>query len=848
MDEDIQNQFIEKTLNHNSEVREYLLYVPASYDADNPRPLMLNFHGYSGTMQVQSQSSDMRNLAERDGCLLIYPQGLELDGDYSNHWNTSLPGGDNKSSSDDFGFVEELINTTSTEYSIDTSRVYACGYSNGAFLSYALASFKPNLIAGIGSVAGTMLDDAKQNIETNIESETPPTILPMINVHGLLDDTVSYEAGKGDYPPVSDVIDAYAQWIGASESPTTSTDGDITKYVYTNESGFNIEHYVKESGGHAWDDTWMFEQETTSELIWNYLIGQSYLGEQTQEEPVEEPSTPSETTYTTTCSQVSLISTQANSIGDEHPDYIGSAFNGNKTETLMQHAWHSYDTTLDANKTTGVIGQSFSTPHIVTQYRMFPWNHYDSKNDPREWTFEASNDNFNTVVILHDHTNQVAWGITRDGSGKLFNIPNPGAYMQYRLNITSNNGGQYLIIQELEFLGCIAQEEPTEEEPVEEPVVEEPVVEEPVVEEPVVEEPVVEEPVVEEPVVEEPVVEEVNCCTDDHISSMVTTDSELGGANIQQKNGIGGKSSIPGKLCWNEVVISDYTLPVSYDCPFEFEGEMWENGGITLDLRFNLVVDLELIFVASNGVCYETTIISGETGPFIFTKTGNSEAPFNPDEIVEEKIDEPTDEQPVNDTIDDNVTEDCECAVAFDGQTGSYVNVPYSENPSSLTVSCYFKVTSHDNVHIGSEDSGTQYIAFQQNTRTTDNTGAFYAKYTEQLESSGKLTIGMCSADGTSVEASTSDNFIELSKNYMLHAVYGDDAIKLYVNGEMITSEAKDFNIDYHPEHTLHLGRKRAIGDNTDNFFAGRMFSFYLYAKELNAEYIKTLFDTHKCE
>ena len=330
---------------------------------------------------------------------------------------------------------------------------------------------------------------------------------------------------------------------------------------------------------------------------------------------------------------------------------------------------------------------------------------------------------------------------------------------------------------------------------------------------------------------------------------MVTTDSELGGANIQQKNGIGGKSSIPGKLCWNEVVISDYTLPVSYDCPFEFEGEMWENGGITLDLRFNLVVDLELIFVASNGVCYETTIISGETGPFIFTKTGNSEAPFNPDEILEEKNDEPVElEQPVNDTTDDNVTEDCECAVAFDGQTGSYVNVPYSENPSSLTVSCYFKVTSHDNVHIGSEDFGTQYIAFQQNTRTTDNTGAFYAKYTEQLESSGKLTIGMCSADGTSVEASTSDNFIELSKNYMLHAVYGDDAIKLYVNGEMITSEAKDFDIDYHPEHTLHLGRKRAIGDNTDNFFAGRMFSFYLYAKELNAEYIKTLFDTHKCE
>ena len=96
--------------------------------------------------------------------------------------------------------------------------------------------------------------------------------------------------------------------------------------------------------------------------------------------------------------------------------------------------------------------------------------------------------------------------------------------------------------------------------------------------------------------------------------------------------------------------------------------------------------------------------------------------------------------------------EDCECSVSFDGKTGSYVNVPYLEKPSSITVALYFKITSHDNLRVGDGDPASQFLLFQQNSRTDVNNGSFYIKYQEQTDTQGKLVIGCASSEGTSVK------------------------------------------------------------------------------------------------
>ena len=144
-----------QTIIHDGINREYVLYIPNSYDGTSAVPLMLNFHGFGGSASDYMQEADMRSLAEADTFILIYPQGSCSDG--LSHWNACPLGGDNKSDADDFGFIESMITEISSQYNVDMERIYAAGYSNGGMMAYGLANYKSDLIAAVASVSGVML-------------------------------------------------------------------------------------------------------------------------------------------------------------------------------------------------------------------------------------------------------------------------------------------------------------------------------------------------------------------------------------------------------------------------------------------------------------------------------------------------------------------------------------------------------------------------------------------------------------------------------------------------------------------------------------------------------------------
>ncbi|MEL6660141.1 MAG: PHB depolymerase family esterase, partial [Bacteroidota bacterium] len=120
---------------HDDVTREYIVYVPEIYNEDTPTPLMFNFHGWTMSASAQMNSCDMRYVADTAGFILVYPQGLVYQG--ATHWNVgSWTAG---STADDVGFTSAMIDQLSGEYNIDLNRVYACGWSNGAYFSYELA-------------------------------------------------------------------------------------------------------------------------------------------------------------------------------------------------------------------------------------------------------------------------------------------------------------------------------------------------------------------------------------------------------------------------------------------------------------------------------------------------------------------------------------------------------------------------------------------------------------------------------------------------------------------------------------------------------------------------------------
>lgn len=248
-----------ETLVHDGETREYIIYVPASYDGTTEMPLFFNFHGFGGNAPDFMNEADMRPLAESEGFILVYPQGACLDG--FSHWNAALDTPDNKSDVDDLGFMEALLVHLSANYAIDEERVYTCGYSNGAFFSYALACYLSDNIAAIGSVSGTALDVGS--------TCTPSHPTAMINLHGTSDGVVPYNGG--DAPGIQSVLDFWTGYNNTNTTAVITTEGNIEHQLYTDgDNGVAVSHYKINGGDHVWFDI-NFQGASSEELIWNFV-------------------------------------------------------------------------------------------------------------------------------------------------------------------------------------------------------------------------------------------------------------------------------------------------------------------------------------------------------------------------------------------------------------------------------------------------------------------------------------------------------------------------------------------------------------------------------------------------
>jgi len=247
---------------HNGISREYLIYIPSSFSGDSVAPLVLNFHGFGGNINDYLSYTSMLSIAETEGFVLVFPQGSLMDG-YS-HWNPSLPSSDNKSTADDLGFIEALIQQLSNNYNIDSKRIYACGYSNGGMMSFGLANHKSNLFAAVASVSGAMLET----------DNTPNHPMPVLMIHGTSDGVIPY-AGNNEYASVESTLTFWRNFNSTdsiSNSNSITSGGNTIEYIsYSNgNNGVSVEHYKINQGGHEWFNL-NYNDLNTSELIWEFF-------------------------------------------------------------------------------------------------------------------------------------------------------------------------------------------------------------------------------------------------------------------------------------------------------------------------------------------------------------------------------------------------------------------------------------------------------------------------------------------------------------------------------------------------------------------------------------------------
>lgn len=115
--------------------RTYRIFVPDGYNTTIPVPLVLSFHGRSQSGSDEEKLTGLSDVFYNNATspfIAVYPEGEIAPGTRVRQWQ-----GDPDASPDvdDVAFVSGLIDALTDSYCIDTSKVYACGKSNGEYLT-----------------------------------------------------------------------------------------------------------------------------------------------------------------------------------------------------------------------------------------------------------------------------------------------------------------------------------------------------------------------------------------------------------------------------------------------------------------------------------------------------------------------------------------------------------------------------------------------------------------------------------------------------------------------------------------------------------------------------------------
>lgn len=248
---------IKRELVHGGVSRSYLLYIPSAYEQEKPLPLLVVLHGRPGNAQRMADLTAFNSRAEKHGFVVVYPEGI------GKHWNYLHGISGSREHPDDSDFLLKVINMITGDYSIDESRVYVTGISNGGFMTQRLACYAVDRFAAFASVAaggyGAMPVECGNDTSVNI-----------LYIHGTADEKVPWkglavEDGNGNWQLVTmSITDSLKFWSSRNHCGTEVTAREIppagqspgtrVKVLGATEcsAGAEVVLYAIVGGGHNW--------------------------------------------------------------------------------------------------------------------------------------------------------------------------------------------------------------------------------------------------------------------------------------------------------------------------------------------------------------------------------------------------------------------------------------------------------------------------------------------------------------------------------------------------------------------------------------------------------------------
>lgn len=238
----------------------YVLQVPTSYSRSHPLPVVFDLHGYAEPATLQVSISGLGEYGQAHHFITVTP-GV----------NEPVPLWESVVGSQDMAFFGALLSHVEHTVCVDQHRVYATGYSNGAFMSSAIACQFAGKVAAVAPVAGIQADPhckpsrpvpvvafhgtADPFVNFNGGAGAKAASLPAPNGQGSLSSSPSQAAQIAPSIGLSIPTDA-ARWAArnrcASKPSTTKVTSDVSLISYKCPSDASVELYVVHGGGHAW--------------------------------------------------------------------------------------------------------------------------------------------------------------------------------------------------------------------------------------------------------------------------------------------------------------------------------------------------------------------------------------------------------------------------------------------------------------------------------------------------------------------------------------------------------------------------------------------------------------------
>lgn len=164
---------------------------------------------------------------------------------------------------DDVKFTFELIDELLSTYCIDPSRIYAAGKSNGGGFTGLLAcdSKATERIAAFAPVSGAFYLDNNTNELPPCNPTTTRDVIPIMEFHGLKDDTIDYTGGPNTRGNANSVniplwVDGWATRNGFKINANISIalckkNRRVTRYSWND----TVVHYAFSNLYHDWPST-----------------------------------------------------------------------------------------------------------------------------------------------------------------------------------------------------------------------------------------------------------------------------------------------------------------------------------------------------------------------------------------------------------------------------------------------------------------------------------------------------------------------------------------------------------------------------------------------------------------